>query len=603
MENQASVQERPVCDLLVVGSGGGGMVAALAARHLGLDVIIAEKEAVFGGATARSGGWLWVPGSSLAQAAGIRDSVEEALAYLRHEAGPCFDPARAEAYVKAAPEMLDFIVQNTPVRFTLFKEMPDYHPNAPGASKGGRCVYTRAWDGRPLGRDLHRLRKPLKSMTAYGMQIGNEDLSTFITAGRKFSSMLRVIRLLAGNTLDRLRAGQPTRLTSGRALIGGLAVAALAKGVHLWTETPVRRLIMEQGRVTGALVERGGRDVEIWARRGVVLATGGFPHDTALRNRLLGADMGDVATNSIAWGLLPYGNTGDGIRMGEAAGGRFDDRVLAPIAYSPVTRAAHDEGDLSPFPVFIQRAVPGQICVTRRGRRFISEGASYHDWGAALLRATRDEPETAAWFICDRRSLQRYGLCEVPPSPMSHRSFISSGYLKTAGTIEELAAAAGIDPDGLKDTVDRFNIHAREGCDPEFGRGESVYDIVNGDPDHKPHPCLGPLDQGPFFAVKATAGCGGTHAGLATNHHAQVLSMDGSVVPGLYAVGNDAAAVTGGNIVAGGITIGPAMTFGYLAAHHAHHLGGERPGSPGSAAGSPMPKSCATSLRPGSGRP
>jgi succinate dehydrogenase/fumarate reductase flavoprotein subunit len=574
MPEDVRAGEGETCDLLVVGSGGGGLAAALTGRDLGLEVIIAEKEEVFGGATARSGGWLWIPGNCLAQAAGLQDSFDEALTYLRHEAGPYFDQARAEAYLKAAPEMMDFIRNNTPVQFALFDGLPDYHPNAPGGSSNGRVVYARAWDGKPLGEDLARLRRPLRAMTAFGMQIGNEDLFTFVTAGRKWSSFLRAVRLLAGTAIDRVLAGRPTRLTSGRALIGGLAAAATAKGVRLWTGTPVRRLIVRNGRVAGAVVERGGRDVEIHARRGVVLATGGFPHDTRLRNRLLDGVMTDCATNGIAWGLLPYGNSGDGIRMAEAIGGRFDDRVLAPIAWSPVTTAIRDEGDLSPFPVFIQRAVPGQICVTRRGRRFVSEGASYHDWGAALVHASAGEAETAAWFVCDSNSLRRYGMGEVPAWPMPHAGFVRSGYLKKARSIRELAAVAGIDPDGLADTVDRFNDNARRGNDPEFGRGGNAYDRVNGDPDHKPNPCLGPLDQPPFFAVKGTAGCGGTHAGLATNADAQVLGADGAPIAGLYAVGNDAAAVTGGNIIAGGCTIGPAMTFGYLAAHHAHREGG-----------------------------
>ncbi|AUW58765.1 3-oxosteroid 1-dehydrogenase [Sphingobium sp. SCG-1] len=569
MDSQQGIENEYSCDLLVVGSGGGAMTAALTALHLGLDVIVAEKEAVFGGATARSGGWLWVPCSSLAQAAGIQDSPEAALAYLRHEAGPHFDKARAEAYVAKAPEMMDFVLANSPVRFTFFKAMPDYHPTAPGGVESGRVIYTSVWDGRCLGKDLDRLRKPLKSMTAFGVQIGNEDLSTFISAGRKPSSALRVLRLVAGNIVDRLRSGQPTRLTSGRALIGGLAKAVLDRGGRLWTDAPVRRLLIEQGRVVGAIVQHGGRNIEVRACKGVVLGTGGFPHDTRRRNELLGDAMGDVATNSLAWGLMPYGNTGDGLRMAEQISGHFDDKMIEPIAYSPVTQSAHDEGDLSIFPIFIQRAVPGQICVTRSGRRFISEGASYHDWGAALVRATYDEAETAAWFICDKRSLDRYGLCAVPPQPLPHRKFVRSGYLKKADTIRELAEIVGIDPDGLESTVKRFNANVLQGSDPEFGRGESAYDIVNGDPDHKPNPCLGPLDQSPYFAVKGTAGCGGTHAGLATDADARVLRSDGGAIPGLYAVGNDAAAVTGGNIIAGGITIGPAMTFGYLAAHHA----------------------------------
>ncbi|EXJ56170.1 hypothetical protein A1O7_09101 [Cladophialophora yegresii CBS 114405] len=545
------------------------MSAALTAQHLGLSVIVAEKEEQYGGATARSGGWLWVPGSSMAKAAGIRDSVDEALTYIGHEAGPYFNKARAKAYVETAPEMLDFVVENTPVRFELFTGMPDYHPNSPGASPGGRCVYTKAWNSRPMGNELSRLRQPLQSMTAFGMQIGNEDLATFVTAGRKLSSFFRVMQLLLGNTVDRFHGRPPSRITSGRALIGGLAQAATSKGTQIWTNTPVRRLLLENGRVSGALLERNGRHVNLLARRGVVLATGGFAHDTQLRNQLLKDSMTDVGTNQVAWGLLPFGVTGDGIRMANGAGARFDDKVTEPIAYSPVTRIFNAEGDLSLFPVFVGRAKPGQICVTRSGRRFISEGCNYHAWGEALVKATKDEDETVAWFVCDKPSLQLYRMAAAPPWPMPFGHLVRSGYLKQGNTVRELAENAGIDPDGLEDTVGQFNVHAREGRDPEFGRGENVYDLANGDPDHRPNPCLGPLDRGPFFAIKATAGCGSTHAGLSTDENACVLRPDGSVVDGLYAVGNDAVAITGGKIIAGGITIGPAMTFGYLAARHA----------------------------------
>jgi len=557
------------CDLLVAGSGAGALVAALAAAHQGLDVIVAEKEDVFGGTSAYSGGWLWVPNNRLAQEAGIEDSAEQALAYLRHETGQYFNQECAEAYVRTAPEMMEFVENNSPVQFTLYVELPDYRPNSPGAHQGGRTVYTRVWDGRQLGKDLDRLRRSHKSMTVGGMQIANEDIRTFVTSGRRLSSFFGVVKLLAGNAFNLVRFGQTTRLGNGRALVGGLAAAAIARGVKLWTSSPVRCLLSENGEVTGAVVRHRGKDLAIRSRRGVILATGGFPHDSRRRNQVVGDIMNDCATNSVAWGLMPRGNTGDGLRMAEQVGGKYDARVVDPIAYVPFSQTTSAEGDYGIFPAFLHRGVPGQICVTSDGKRFVSEGTSYHDWGAALIRKSGSEAETAAWFVCDARTLKKYGLLAVPPAPSPHGSFVRSGYLKKGETVRELAEVAGINPDGLEVAVNRFNADMAKGHDPDFGRGESPYEVINGDPDHKPNANLGALDKGPYFAVKVTVGCAATHPGLAINRNAQVLKNDGTAIRGLYAVGTDAVSVSGGIVLAGGITIGPAMTFGYLAARHA----------------------------------
>lgn len=568
--NHLAEHEREIeCDLLVAGSGAGALTAALVASCHGLDVIVAEKEDVFGGTSAYSGGWLWVPDNRLAREAGLQDSAEQALAYLRHEVGAHFDQERAEAYVSTAAEMMEFVEEHSPVKFTLHAALPDYHPNAPGAQKGGRVVYASAWDGRQMGKELERLRKTHRSMAIGGIQIGNEDIEAFVSSGRKLSSFFRVLKLLIGSGLDMVRSGQSTRLTNGRALVGGLATAALAKGVKLWTGSPVRRLLCEHGDVVGAVVQRGGRDLVVRSRRGVVLATGGFPHDSRRRDQLVGAIMNDCATNAVAWGLMPRGNTGDGLRMAEKVGGKYDDRVIDPIAYVPVSKAIGVEGDFGVFPAFLQRGVPGQVCVTADGKRFVSEGVSYHDWGAALIRKSGSAAETAAWFVCDERTLKKYGLIAVPPWPMSYGSFVRAGYLKKGESIRELAEAAGINPDGLEEAVNRFNADMARGRDSDFGRGENPYELMNGDPDHRPNPCLGPLGRGPYFAVKVTVACASTHAGLATNKNAQVLNADGTAIRGLYAVGTDATSVSGGVILAGGISIGPAMTFGYIAAQHA----------------------------------
>jgi succinate dehydrogenase/fumarate reductase flavoprotein subunit len=553
------------CDVLVVGSGAAGMAAAVTARHRGLDVLIVEKEPRFGGTTARSGGWLWIPGTSLAQAFGIHEAPDAARTYLRHEAGNNFDAARVDAFLAAGPEAVDFFTTKTAVRFDMPLVFPDYHAEAPGGAQGGRSMVARPFDAGELGSHIKNLGAPLPELTVFGMMLGSgKEIIHFMRATRSLTSAIYVAKRLSRHLMDVLRHGRGMTLTNGNALAGRLAKSAFDLNVPLWLSSPVHELIIEDGAVRGAIVERDGRSIRVHARRGVVLACGGFPHDVARRKAM----FRHAPTGVEHFSPGPVGNTGDGLRLAEAAGGRVEDRLPNAAAWVPVSLTRRKDGSRGVMPHFIDRAKPGVIAVTRAGKRFANEGDSYHDFVQAMMKVTKPEEEIATFLICDHKTLRKYGLGCVPPFPMPLGHHLRSGYLMRGATIEALAAQAGIDPKGLADTISGFNTTAAEGRDPAFGKGSRAYNRYQGDALHGPNPCVAPIAGGPFYAIKMVIGDLGTYAGIVTDADARALDAAGRVIPGLYAAGNDMASIMGGNYPGAGITLGPALTFGYIAGRH-----------------------------------
>ncbi|RXR24722.1 FAD-dependent oxidoreductase [Sphingobium fluviale] len=550
------------CDLLVIGAGAGGLTAALRAADAGLDVVVAEKDEYFGGATARSAGGIWIPCNPHAAAMGGQDSREKALTYFRNQAGPRFDPQTVSAFLDNGPEMLKFVERASTLRFAAAMGYGDYHCEAPGGETS-RVLFPQPWDGAELDQDLKRLRPMLRRAQFLGIQISVLDVGLFMSAGRKLGSAAYVFGSMLRRLRDQFRAGRSLRLTGGNALAAGLAAACLRNGVKILTSAPARRLLHEGNRVSGAVLDSLDGQLHIEARYGVILCTGGYAHDAGRRAETLPA----IARSAESWSLYPYGSNGDGIRMGEAVGALFDCDMAHPVALAPMTRLAAGEGVMEVSPLFFFRGAPGVISVTRDGKRFVNEARSYHDWSVGLLAATAGE-EPVAWVVCDHRAIRRYGLGIVKPAPFPVRPHLRSGYLTTGCTLGDLARSAGIDPDGLERTVSEFNEAARLGRDPQFGRGSTAYEMVNGDPEHRPNPCVGPLDKGPYYAVRALPGCLGTFAGLKGDENARVVDADGSPIPGLYVAGNDMASITGGDYIAGGCTLGPAMTFGFIAANH-----------------------------------
>ena len=562
--DSAAPSQTHTCDVLVIGSGAGGLSAAVAAAHHGLQVLVVEKEDVFGGTTARSGGWLWIPCNGPSAREGVKDSIEAARTYLQHEAGNHFDAARVDAFLESGPKMIEFFERETEVGFVTGTAFADYHPTAPGGTDGGRSICAEPFDGNRLGNEIRRLRPPLKEITFVGMMIGSgKELLHFFNVTKSLTSAAFVAKRLAAHAVDVATKGRSMRLTNGNALAGRLAKSAFDRGVTLWTSAPAVELTVDdQGAVTGAVVDRAGRRVAVAARRGVVLASGGFPQDLDRRKRLFPHAPSGTEHHSPA----PPGNTGDGLRLAEAAGAAVDESLSNAAAWVPVSKVPWPDGTTGVFPHFIDRAKPGVIAVAPTARRFVNEGNSYHDFIQALVKACEGgDGEIRGWLITDHRAIRKYGLGFVKPFPLPLAPYLNSGYLKRARSLVELARTLGIDPRTFEETVTRFNGPAARGEDPDFAKGSTAYNRFQGDPEIAPNPCVHPLDTPPFYAVEVVVGDLGTFAGIRTDANAQALGADGKPIPGLYAAGNDNASIMGGNYPGGGITLGPAMTFGYIA--------------------------------------
>lgn len=559
--NDAGTAE--VCDLLVVGSGAAGLATAVTAAQGGLRVILAEKAAVLGGTTAWSGGWIWAPCSDVARRHGIEEDPAEPRRYLAAVLGKTFNPELVDAFLAAAPEMVAFMERETALRFDCGTRIPDTYGHLPGAGQGGRSVIAQPYDARALGPDIALLRTPLRETTFWGMTIqAGPDLRAFLTATRSLSSAVHVARRLGRHLWDLARHGRGMQLRNGNALVARLLRSARDLGVDIRPSHAAARLVTRDGAVIGAVLTGPQGDVTVHAAHGVVLACGGYPHDLARR-------AASFPRPDTHLPLAVDSATGDGLRLGESAGGQQALDLAAAGAWCPVSQVVWPDGNTGVFPHIIDRGKPGVIGVLTNGRRFCNEGLGYHDYVREMLTATADQPEPASWLVCDHRFLRRYGLGIVRPAPLPFGGWIRSGYLRTGKTPAALARACGIDPDALTATLTRFNDHARQGVDPEFHRGTTAYMRLQGDPDISPNPCLAPIDRAPYYAVRVVPGSFGTFAGLQTDGHARVLDGTGAPIRGLYAAGTDMASVMGGQYPAGGINLGPALTFGYVAGRHA----------------------------------
>ena len=555
-------------DALVVGSGAGGMAAALTAREEGLDVLLVEKTGRIGGSTAISGGALWIPLNAQTEAAGHPDSFEKVWTYLEQTVGAAAPDDMKRAYLEAGPRMMDYLVSRGILDLAARTASPDYYPDLPGAAMGGRSLDPLEFDGRKLGGDFRFLRDPLKEFTVLGgMMVNITDVRHLLRATRSFAAWRHSMKLVLRYAADRARGyRRGTRLLLGNALAAQLFHGMLARKIEYWLDTPALALHRDAaGRVLGAAVRRNGKSLNIRARRGVVMATGGFPWDPARRAQSYPQPTG-------LWSMSPRDNAGDGIRLSEAAGAALGSGHASPAFWAPVSLLESADGKPLHYPHLVwDRAKPGLIAVNGAGRRFVNESASYHEFVQAMYRSHRTTPSIPAFLICDQRFIDTWGLGLALPGGRPRQHLIDAGYLLQAETLAALAARLGVPADALQATVERYNTHAAQGQDPDFGKGSTAYNRYLGDPEHAPNPCLAPLAAGPYYAVKVYPGDIGTACGIAANPHAQALDATGAPIAGLYVAGNDMQSVMGGAYPGPGITLGPALTFGWIAGQHLAH--------------------------------
>lgn len=559
------------CDVIVVGSGAAGLSCAITAKKRGLDVVVLEKEPVFGGTTALSGGVLWIPMSHHGLKQNPGDRADLVHTYMIEEVGSFYDEAAVQTFIENGPKMVDFFERETEMKFipTLY---PDYHPHVAGGASIGRSILAQPYDIRGLGKDMARLKPPLKTITFMGMMFNssNADLKHFFRATKSFTSFWYVAKRLVNHIKELILYQRAVQVTSGNALAARLAKSALDLCIPILTSTPAQKILLENEKVVGVQAGGEGAGQTIKARMGVVLACGGFPQDI----KRIAQAYPHIKNGGEHLSPTPKSNTGDGVLMAETLGADTEVRFTDSAAWMPVSKVYYGGGEVGVFPHLLDRYKPGVIGVLRNGKRFTNESNSYHDVGVAMIQACKEHSETAMWLICDKTALGKYGLGFVKPSPMPIGKFIRNGYLLTGNSLRELAQAAGIDADGLESAVHEYNLGAIEGKDLQFGRGATAFNRYLADPEHSPNPCVAPILNGPFYAVKVVMGDLGTFDGIQTSVVGEVKKRDGSVIKGLYAVGNDRASIMGGKYPAAGITHGPNMTFGYVTANHIADLAG-----------------------------
>jgi succinate dehydrogenase/fumarate reductase flavoprotein subunit len=549
-------------DVVVLGAGAGGMTAAAVAAAQGLRVLVIEKTRFVGGTTAWSGGMVWIPVNAKMRDAGLSDSRADAEAYLASTVPENDNAALREAFLSRGPEAIAYLEANTEVRLQPVRVYPDYYPDRAGATAGGRVLEPVVFDGARLGIEFGRLRPPLPEFTLFGgMMVNRSDIPHLRKVGRSLRSTLRSMRLIAEYALQRLRAPRGTTLHLGNALAARLYASLLARKVEMLFGASVYSLVIEDDAVRGVTLATPLRS-SILARKGVVLATGGFSHDAALREKFFPATAGFVSATATA-------GTGDGLRLAMAAGASVATRVADPAYWVPASRFKRADGSQGVFPHTVtDRAKPGIIAVNAAGQRFVNEAVSYHEFVRAMLRDGNDAADRPFHLVCDRKFLWTYGLGRIQPFTWNYKRYVESGELIEAPSLEKLADAIGVEASALRATVTNFNVHAHDGRDPEFGRGGTIYQRHLGDAGHAPNPCVAPIAQAPFFALRIYPADLGTAIGLAIDEHARVLRQDGSAIAGLYACGNDMSSIMNGNYPGPGITLGPALTFGYIAGRH-----------------------------------
>jgi succinate dehydrogenase/fumarate reductase flavoprotein subunit len=554
--------EREV-DLLIAGAGPAGMTAALVASLQGLDVLLIEKSAQVGGTGATSAGTLWIPGNHQSRKAGFDDSAEKAQDYLDGLVASGVNRDLRSAYLQTGPRAIDYLEDNSDVKFMPCGRHPDYRSNMKGAAVTGRAIAPMPFDGRLLGADFKHLRPPIREFLVFGgMMVGKADIAPLVGRLKSLANFRHAAKLFARYIADRARYPRGTRLVMGNALVGRLYLSLKKRGVEILFGAPLVELLTESGRVTGARIKRAGEEIDIKARNGVVLATGGYAHNKKFRDAFMPHPVP-------AFSLSSEFNAGDGLVLGERLGARIAPEEHGRSGlWTPVSVTRHADGGKGLYPhLMLDRAKPGLIAVDKAGRRFVNEAVSYHDFVEAMFDA--QERAIPCHLICDADFIAKYGLGVAYPGMRNLARLVAAGYLKRGDTLEALAGQIGVDAAGLRATVARHNGFAQTGVDVDFAKGETELNRFNGDETHAPNPCIGPLVRAPFYALELWPAEIAVSTGLSTDADARVLDRARRVIPGLYACGNDMASPMSGSYPGPGTTLGPGMVFAYRAAMHA----------------------------------
>ncbi|MET8053453.1 3-oxosteroid 1-dehydrogenase [Streptosporangium sp. NPDC005286] len=548
----ADIADAPEYDVVVVGAGAAGMTAALVAAERGLNTLVVEKAAKFGGSAARSGAGIWIPNNQVILAAGVPDTPAKAAAYLAAVVGSEVPAGRQAAFLDNGPAMISFVMQNSPLRFRYMEGYSDYYPERTGGLPNGRSIEPDMFDGNLLGPELANLN-PAYIPVPNGQVVFSADYKWLNLA--LVNAKGAAIALETYNRWIKATAQGKKPLTMGQSLAGALRAGLLQAGVPVWLNTPLVDLRVDAGRVTGVLVTRNGTQTLLKAKYGVVVASGGFEHNAGMRNRYQQQPIGTD------WTIGAASNTGDGILAGLATGAEvalMDDSWWGPVIPLP--------GE--PYFCLAERTLPGSIIVNQQGMRFVNEAAPYSDVVHVMYQKNATAPDIPSWMIIDQSYRNRYLFKDLAPTLPFPDAWYGNGALVRSSTIAGLAAKMGVPANTLQGTISRFNSFAATGRDLDFKRGNSAYDHYYTDPAVIPNSCLAPLWLPPFYAFKIVPGDLGTKGGMVTDDKARVLSPAAAVIPGLYAAGNASAAVMGHSYAGAGSTIGPAMTFGYVAANH-----------------------------------
>ncbi|MFT7625247.1 MAG: 3-oxosteroid 1-dehydrogenase [Myxococcota bacterium] len=551
-------------DLLVVGSGAAALSAAIRAHDLGLKVLLVEKGEAYGGSTAMSGGVIWVGNNPLMKDVGIADSDDEVRTYLQHITAGEVDDERLDAYVTESKRVLQYLRDKTHLEVTPIESYTDYYPEAPGGKMGARSLEPVPFDASQLGDGFALMQRPAASALVMGkFMITAKAAKQFIILGpRSIFTIVWLILRYAARFLKRRKFGRDTMVTNGNALVGRLYHSVHDRDIPLWLNAPATELITVDKRVVGAVVARDGKSVRVGANRGVVMAAGGFSRNAEMRKQYMPAPA------STDWTAGTEHNTGDGIKMGMELGGQT--ALMGEAWWTPVTQYPRTT---SGWVLVVEKSLPGAIFVNGNGERFTNEAAPYVDVGVAMYQDHAITGKSVpCWMVFDGDYRHNYiagpvGPGKVMPDKTLPRR-LRKHFLKKAGSLRELAELIEIDAAGLEGTVTRYNQMAKAGVDEDFGRGQSASDQYYGDHRVTPNPCMAPLDKGPYYAIPVFPGDLGTKGGLLTDASGRVRTESGFIA-GLYAAGNSSASMMGRSYPGAGGTIGPALTFGFLAAEAA----------------------------------